>query len=679
VGLIQEFLCTGPVIVVMTDNLKSTVARCAASRWFVPGVVLLLTVVAAWLRLYRLGEITMRMDEGNGWGIWKAGATIADVLSGKTHHSEKPLCLVSAMGLAKMLGLPLSFFSYRLAAALVGTLAIPLAYLCGRLLGGRGLGCIAALLLALNPVHVQCSREMYPYVYAVTGAFAATAAVLIACATSGMKKRATVALVLLSGVGFSLLIYSLITAWPFAVLAGGLLVALLLVNACRRQASPWLVVGILLVLVIVGGGPAWTYVSGMIDKGGITKFGQADYHKSVPLFSMDGLRFVTNFAWGIKPLALAFTAIVLSLSAWAFWDRRKDLRYIAVLFLVVAGFLLTMVMRQKTGNPFHTRFLVPIMPCYLLLVSVGVLQCIQKFRLPKGSVAVRGVAKYGVLAIACALLFQPLSWVLASNGQPPFKDVTKWADANLAVGAPVLCDRYYTAWNEFRWNAPTNTFFMSTVPNEPPDYYPKSQFRERSEKFFIENLDAALYEQRMFWTRFGMWAWPHEHFARKQEFFDESTWKLHNTGLSYRNGGRLGVTRESLTTTVYYNTEADFAQIAKKRGTKILAVYGRGWTYRKGQQYLDFRVMGAEASVDLYVFGDAPVRVQFVIKGVAAGGDMSLSFNKRLAKLPGGKPLELPIDGIVCTPGKNVIPLKVASRADGASFIALGINAKIQP
>ena len=210
--MILKFVRTGPKIVAMNETLKSTLARCTASRWFVPAVVLLLTIVAAWLRLYRLGEITMRMDEGNGWGIWSSGATITDVLSGKTHHSEKPLCLVTAMGLAKMLGLPLSFFSYRLAAALVGVLAVPLAYLCGRLLGGRGLGCIAALLLALNPVHVQCSREMYPYVYAVTGAFAATAAVLIACATSGMKKRETVALLLLSGAGFSLLIYSLITA-----------------------------------------------------------------------------------------------------------------------------------------------------------------------------------------------------------------------------------------------------------------------------------------------------------------------------------------------------------------------------------------------------------------------------------------------------------------------------------
>jgi hypothetical protein len=149
--------------------------------------------------------------------------------------------------------------------------------------------------------------------------------------------------------------------------------------------------------------------------------------------------------------------------------------------------------------------------------------------------------------------------------------------------------------------------------------------------------------------------------------------------LSYRNGGKLGVTRESLTTTIYYNTEEDFAQIAKKRGTNVLAVYGPGWTYAKGQQYLDFRIMGKEASIHLYVFGDAPVGVKFLMKGVAVGGDMSLSFSKRVAKLPGGKPLELPIDGIVCNPGKNIVPLKIVSRADGASFIALGIDAKIEP
>jgi hypothetical protein len=660
----------------MSSKLREVGVRFIESRWCVPVVLLILTALGAWLRLYRLGDIAMRMDEGNGWAIWMAGATIADILSGKTHHSELPLCLVSAMGLAKMLGLPLSFFSYRLAAALVGTLAIPLAYLCGRLLGGRGLGCIAALLLALNPVHVQCSREMYPYVYAVTGAFAVTAAVLIACATAGMKKRATAALVLLSGAGFSLLIYSLSTAWPFAVLAGGLLITILLVNACRRRASPWLVVGILVVLAIVGGSPAWTYVSGMIDKGGITKFAHAHYHNNNTLFSMDGLRFVTNFAWGIKPFALVFTLLAWGLSGRSFLRNWRDLRYLAVLFLIIAGFLLTMVARYKTGNPFHTRFLIMVMPVYLLFLGRGLLLRVHKDGEAVRSSRFTSWARYALLATCCTLYLKPLSWVLGSNGHPPFCEVSKWADANLSDGAPVLCDRYFTAWNEFRWNASTNVAFMSTVPNEPPDYYPKSQFRERSQQFFEQNLDAAFFESRMYWNRFGAWTWPHSHFAHHQTFVDDSSWRLHDAGLSYRAGGTLGITLETMTSRIYYNTAEDFERIAKERKTDVLAVFGRGWTYFKAQKYLDLRLMKDDTSIDLYYFGTEPASVKLLIQGVASGGELKLAVGNRVATLPNGQFLELPIDGIRVVPGRNVIPLKLAKSEGDGSFLVAAIQAK---
>jgi uncharacterized membrane protein (UPF0136 family) len=663
----------------MSSKLRDVGMRFVRSRWCVPVVLLVLTALGAWLRLYRLGDIAMRMDEGNGWAIWKAGATIGDVVSGKANHGGMALYVVAAMWFVDVFKLPLDFFTFRLPTAIIGVLAIPLAYLCGRLFAGRMLGLIVAFLLAINPVHVQCSREMYPYVYAMTGAIAVTAAILRACSPAALNLRSGVVLAVLSASGFYLLMYSAVTAWPFAFLAGCVLLVAIFVNIRIHRSPVWPLLAVVIILALVAGGPAWNYLLTTIENRGVKKFAQASYHSNNPLFSMDGLRFVTNFAWGIKPFALVFTLLVWGLSGRSFLRNWKDPRYLAVLSLIVAGFLLTMVARYKTGNPFHTRFLIMLMPVYLLFLGRGLLLRFQNSGDTVRSSMFSSWARCALLAVCCALYLKPLSWVLASSGHPPFSEVVKWADANLSDGAPVLCDRYYTAWNEFRWNISTNVAFMSTVPNEPPDYYPKSQFRERSEKFFAENLDAALYEQRMFWNRFGAWTWPHEHFAHQQSFVDEATWRLHDAGLSYRSGGKLGISLEQMTTRLYYNTTEDFERIAKQRKTDVLAVFGNGWTYFKAQKFLDLRLMSGEASIDLYYFGANPSAVRLVLKGVASGGDVNLVINGRAATLPNGQFLELPVDGVRVVPGKNTVSLRIVDKGESGSFLVSKVGVSSAP
>jgi hypothetical protein len=665
----------------MSSKLRDLWMRFIISRWCVPVVILILTALGAWLRLYRLGDISMRMDEGNGWAVWKAGATIDDLLSGRSKPGGMPLTPVASMALCHLFHLPLTFFTFRLASALIGILAIPLAYFCGRIYEGRSFGVVTALLIAIHPVHIQCSREAYPYVYAVTGALAVLIAILLIFDSRAIWKRSRACfLVLLLFLAFLLLVHATISAWPFAAVAALTVMMGIVLRVRRDRRFAWLGLGVLAVLAVIWGGDAFQFITKMISERGIQAFPQAGYNKEpLPLFPMSGMRSATNFAWGLGGFRLGFTALILGLAVCISVRFHRSAKQWVIPAIIVVGFTTTAVFAHIKENPFQPRFVIMLLPAYVLLLVTGLrapLSLFDRLRVPSW---VPSCVSAGLTVVACMLYAQPVMWVLDSNGRTPLGNIVKWADANLSDGAPILCDRYFTAWNEFRWNASTNVAFMSTVPNEPPDYYPKSQFRERSDQFFEQNLDAAFFESRMFWDRFGAWTSPHSHFAHHKEFVDEATWHLHDVGLSYRGGGSLGVSLETLTTRLYYNTTEDFERIAKRRNTNVLAVFGRGWTYFKAQKFLDLRLMNDGANIDLYYFGKAPASVRLLIKGVASGGAVKLTVNNRVATLPNGQFLELPIDGIKVVPGRNVVPLKHAKIEGAGSFLVAGLVATETP
>ncbi|MDE0838075.1 MAG: hypothetical protein OSB41_03385, partial [Kiritimatiellae bacterium] len=485
--------------------------------------------------------------------------------------------------------------------------------------------------------------------------------------------------VVLLSFGFLLLVHSTIAAWPFAGMAALVVTGGIALQARHDRRFIWVGLCVSAILLVIWGADALQFIKRMISNDGIAAFPQAVYNKApLPLFPMNGVRFVTNFAWGLGIFRLGFAVLVLGLAACLSIRFHRSAKQWVIPAMVLFGFIITAVFAHIKENPLQPRFVIMLLPAYVLLLVTGLrapLRLFDRFRVPSW---VPGSVSAGLTVVACMLYVQPIMWVLDSKG-PPFKSVAHFADAHLTPGAPVLCDRYFTAWNEFRWNASTNVAFMSTVPNEPPDYYPKSQFRERSEQYFAQNLDAAFFESRMFWDRFGAWTWPHAHFAHKREFVDEAGWRLRDIGLSYRGGGSLGVSLEKLTTRLYYNTTEDFERIAKQRKTNVLAVFGSGWSYFKAQKHLDLRLMREAANIDLYYFGTDPTTVQVLVKGVASGGDIRLTVNNRLATLPNGKFLELPIGGIKVLPGKNVVSLKLAKPNGNGSFLVASLTATEAP
>lgn len=116
-------------------------------------VLVLITAIGAGLRLYRLGQKSLWVDEA-----------ISGVLAATGHAPvELPPLYFKLLGLTMGAAGSEAEWALRLLSALCGIAALPLVFVLGREAGDRWTGVTAALLLALSPYHVQISQEARNY------------------------------------------------------------------------------------------------------------------------------------------------------------------------------------------------------------------------------------------------------------------------------------------------------------------------------------------------------------------------------------------------------------------------------------------------------------------------------------------------------------------------------------
>jgi uncharacterized membrane protein len=129
--------------------------RINLQRWL-PGVIALLGLA---LRLLRLDFQPLWWDEG--YSVWFATHPLGQMAALTALDIHPPLYYALLHGWIGLIGAgPVSL---RLLSVLFGVLAIPAIYLAGRQLLGARAGLLAALLLALNPLHIYYSQEVRMY------------------------------------------------------------------------------------------------------------------------------------------------------------------------------------------------------------------------------------------------------------------------------------------------------------------------------------------------------------------------------------------------------------------------------------------------------------------------------------------------------------------------------------
>ncbi len=120
------------------------------------GVLLL----AAALRLLPLADQPLWIDEA--FSLWLAEQSIPQIISHSARLDQHPPLFYLVLHFARD-GLGRSAFALRLPAALASVAAVPLLFVTGARLHGQTAGLLAALLLALSPLHVRYAQEARMY------------------------------------------------------------------------------------------------------------------------------------------------------------------------------------------------------------------------------------------------------------------------------------------------------------------------------------------------------------------------------------------------------------------------------------------------------------------------------------------------------------------------------------
>ncbi|HUW10967.1 MAG TPA: glycosyltransferase family 39 protein, partial [Anaerolineae bacterium] len=139
--------------------------------WRSGAALLAVSLLALLLRALRLSFQPLWWDEG--YSLYFATNPVAEMLFQTSQDIHPPLYYLLLGGWVRLLGsLPVAA---RLLSVAVGVATVPLAFVAGRRLGGERAGLLAALLLAISPLHVFYSQEVRMYGLVVLLGLASTA------------------------------------------------------------------------------------------------------------------------------------------------------------------------------------------------------------------------------------------------------------------------------------------------------------------------------------------------------------------------------------------------------------------------------------------------------------------------------------------------------------------------
>lgn len=317
------------------------------------------------LRLYGLGQPSLSLDELSQASAASAGLWAA--LQGARNQPGAPALDYVLTWLALLV--VHSDFVVRLPAAMLGTLTLALVYRLGRELFGSLTGLLAALLLAVAPLHLRYSQEARSYALFTALTVANTLALVIALRRNDRSTWAAYTLTLIAALYSHYYAVFLVLAQVAAVLAQSLLSA----PAERRQ---YLLRRRNCVLSCAAAGaaflPWFIYSMAVLD--------EAAALRPAPL-TIDGQPLgVAAFFHG---LALGETRQELAAVVWPLGGlavvgaatglaqrRRRGEALLLLAPLLICPLLVALALR-RVGYPFAAQQVLFLLPFYLLLAALG--------------------------------------------------------------------------------------------------------------------------------------------------------------------------------------------------------------------------------------------------------------------------------------------------------------------
>lgn len=608
--------------------------RSPARCWIIYALCLLVIVaVAAFFRLYELGKSAFRADTILLWELAKRhvppGMVLTDWFNVSGAAGQMPMPAFIMQVFLSLLNWPVTPAMVRLPFALFGILAVPIAFFAGRRLHGPMFGLMLSALLAVNSFHIATSREAYFYSTLIFGYFLyfwAAVGILETLWNGGTLKLSDLA-ILAAALFFSA--YSQITGLILCATGGILFLALLVYRQRKAESfkrnllSLAVVYGVVLLPVFVA---SWG-LRPILEQIGANK------ETAAKVVSMSGENLLTGttkallqFGWGWSLAGWALLVIAVGGAVYAI-VRNRERQWWWIFYFMVMQIAVFGVTRSVMVATYESRYMSGIFPFFLACLAFGLLYfpraAADALRRPGAANVASGVLCGAALVFAA----YPAYLQTQLTGKPtPYFDIVRWCDSNLPRNTPVLVDRWFEPWNEFKSHPSTNVVFTFTIPNEPVDVFVKNRWRETAKDFFARNPDAAYLEiAKEYWDAPGVgpWEWPRQYFSRHVAITNEAGLELRELGLANR-GDFYAANSNRVVVGIFYNTREDILSKARADGQTVVGLYGDGWNYTKTQDFRDWRVFEGSASLDVYNLTSAPVMAEVVLRAVAISGSKKI-------------------------------------------------------
>lgn len=594
--------------------------------------LLLLVLLGGFFRFHDLGRAAYRADtmllQRLAQKEVPPGKLLREWFEVSGLAGQMPMPAVIAQSFYAAADWPQGAGSVRFPYALMGLLAVPVAFLGGRRFLGNRFAVFFATLVALSSFHVAFSRQAYFYSPLLLGHFllfwavAATVPVLWDRGKPGWREG----LLLAGGLFFSG--YSQLTGL-FLCVSSALLFAVLLLVRQLRKPGFWrnglFMGGIYLVVLLPLLFVSWGLLP-ILQQIGKVK----DSAASVVALSDATLlgTFATalcRFSWGTTWPGILVMLLVLASALAAAVLRRERMMVVAAWF-VLLPLLLFGVARVLVNALFETRYLVGGFPFFLAILAYGLTAVPEWCR--RGRVPDRTARLLGwVLPI---LVLAPLAypaWLQTRlTGRPvPYHAINAATD-QLPQGSPVLVDRWFEPWNELAAHPTTNVVYTFTVPSEPIETFKEVNWRETAVAFFRDQPDGAYLEiWKTYWDQpeIGPWDEPSRQFAQHTRIVNKAGVGLRKLGLAARSDYYMPYTN-GVAVDLYFNTREDRLDRMRAEGRTLAAGFGPGWVYIKPYwmrgDFRGFRMLDQRASLEFTNLSDQPQQVMVALRAVAAGG-----------------------------------------------------------
>jgi len=329
--------------------------------------VIVLTAIAALLRLYGLAAESLWLDEGTT--VWRIARGFGQLFFDWDDATQGPLYYVALKAWCRVFGT--TEFALRFPSVVLGVVTVPLLYRLGRRVFDSTTGLVAALLLTVNPFAIHYSQEARPYALFLLLGVVSTGYLLRLLERYTRRDAAAYVVVAAAAV------YTHAFA-PFLLLAHVAIVAIDRVGARRASAalSPRRILALSAALALLCVPQAFAYARELLDVAAGTSSASVIPE---PTARFLGKIFINYF---MSPWLAAAALLVIGFGfarAFAAGDRMR----VAALMLMAVGVscvLLPWAFSKLVAPILTARYTIPALAAALLLAAAGIAQLRAAFR-----------------------------------------------------------------------------------------------------------------------------------------------------------------------------------------------------------------------------------------------------------------------------------------------------------